>query len=66
MTNDPPETVAKKLRELKKLAKKIGCLLEEPFLQISFLALPVIPKLKITDRGLVDGSKFEIVTVELQ
>jgi adenine deaminase len=66
MTNDSPETVAKNLRELKKLAKKIGCQLEEPFLQISFLALPVIPNLKITDRGLVDGSKFEIVTVELK
>ena len=65
MTNESPEIVANKLRELKKLAKKIGCQLEEPFLQISFLALPVIPKLKITDRGLVDGSKFEIVTVEL-
>jgi adenine deaminase len=65
MTNDLPEMVASRLRELKKLAKKIGCLLEEPFLQISFLALPVIPNLKITDRGLVDGSKFEIVTVEL-
>jgi adenine deaminase len=64
MTNDAPEDVASQLRELKKMAKEIGCPLEEPFLQISFLALPVIPALKITDRGLVDGSKFEIVPVE--
>ncbi len=35
--------------------------LEEPFLQLAFLALPVIPALKITDRGLVDVEKFEII-----
>jgi adenine deaminase len=36
--------------------------LEEPFLQLAFLALPVIPNLKITDRGLVDVNKFEIIS----
>jgi adenine deaminase len=65
MTDLSPEVVAQKLRELKKLAKKIGCELEEPFLQLSFLALPVIPSLKITDRGLVDGAQFKIVPVEI-
>ena len=65
MTHEEPEVVAHKLRGLKQLAKKIGCPLEEPFLQLSFLALPVIPSLKITDRGLVDGTTFQVITVEV-
>jgi adenine deaminase len=39
----------------------MGCTLEEPFMALSFLALPVIPELKITDKGLVDVTRFEIV-----
>ncbi|MDM7458752.1 MAG: adenine deaminase C-terminal domain-containing protein, partial [Paracoccus sp. (in: a-proteobacteria)] len=35
--------------------------LGEPFLQLAFLALPVIPALKITDRGMVDVTRFEII-----
>jgi adenine deaminase len=65
MTQDEPEHVAEHLRGLKQLARDIGCKLEEPFLQLSFLALPVIPSLKITDRGLVDGTVFKIVSVEI-
>ena len=63
MTSAEPREVAESLRVLKKLARDIGCPLEEPFLQLSFLALPVIPSLKITDRGLVDGNVFKIVPV---
>jgi adenine deaminase len=65
MTDMEPKQVAQKLRDLKRLAHAIGCRLEEPFLQLSFLALPVIPSLKLTDRGLVDGHKFQIVPVEI-
>jgi adenine deaminase len=54
MTDSSPDAVAGSLRELKALARSIGCVLSEPFLQLSFLALPVIPSLKITDRGLID------------
>lgn len=50
------------LVELKGAARSLGCTLHEPFLQLAFLALPVIPSLKITDRGLVDVEKFEIVS----
>jgi len=65
MTDAEPRLVAASLRSLKELTRKIGCPLEEPFLQLSFLALPVIPNLKITDRGLVDGLNFRIVPVEI-
>jgi adenine deaminase len=63
MTDQSPAQVASELVALKKLAASCGCTLEEPFLQLSFLALPVIPALKITDRGLVDVGAFRIVSV---
>ncbi len=49
------------LINLRKEARKLGITLEEPFLQLAFLALPVIPHLKITDMGLVDVNRFEII-----
>jgi adenine deaminase len=55
------EVVAGKLRVLRDAAREIGCVLPEPFLQVGFLALPVIPHLKMTDRGLFDVDKFEFV-----
>lgn len=61
MTDESPEVVTAALHRLKALATEMGCRLEEPFLQLSFLALPVIPSLKITDRGLVDVTQFKIV-----
>ena len=63
MTDQPPLFVAEKLRMLKALTRRIGCHLEEPFLQLSFLALPVIPSLKISDRGLIDVDNFRFVAV---
>jgi adenine deaminase len=63
MTDATPASVAESLRALKAHARAIGCPLEEPFLQLSFLALPVIPSLKITDRGLVDGQTFQLIPV---
>ncbi|MGH1331403.1 MAG: adenine deaminase [Paracoccaceae bacterium] len=61
MSLEPFETVEANLRALRRAAQSLGVTLEEPFLQLAFLALPVIPNLKITDRGLVDVNKFEII-----
>lgn len=44
-------------------AAKLGCTLEDPFMTLSFLSLPVIPELKLTDMGLVDVNKFRLVTI---
>lgn len=55
--------VDKKLKELHSMVKKMGCKLDAPFIQMSFLSLPVIPSLKITDKGLVDVNKFKIIPV---
>ena len=55
------EAVRDRLEELRAAAKSLGVTLQEPFLQLAFLALPVIPALKITDRGLVDVTRFELI-----
>lgn len=61
MSLEPFEAVHDKLVTLRAAAKSLGVTLEEPFLQLAFLALPVIPHLKITDMGLVDVDRFEII-----
>ncbi len=61
MSLEPFETVKARLIDLRDAAQSLGVTLEEPFLQLAFLALPVIPALKITDRGMVDVNKFEII-----
>jgi adenine deaminase len=55
------EDVAHDLKRLRVAEREMGCLLGEPFLQLAFLALPVIPHLKITDMGLVDVDRFELI-----
>ena len=55
------EQVHKALIPLRAAAKSLGVVLAEPFLQVAFLPLPVIPHLKITDMGLVDVDRFEFV-----
>lgn len=61
MSLEPFETVRDKLILLRDAARHLGVTLNEPFLQLAFLALPVIPALKITDRGMVDVTRFEII-----
>ncbi|MGP6086981.1 adenine deaminase [Antarctobacter jejuensis] len=61
MSLEPFEVVREQLIPLRAAAKSLGVTLEEPFLQLAFLALPVIPALKITDRGMVDVNRFEII-----
>lgn len=58
------EVVASKMKTLNQAAREIGASLANPFLTLSFLALPVIPELKLTDKGLVDVSEFRIVPLE--
>ena len=55
------ETVHRDLVALRAAAKSLGVVLEEPFLQLAFLCLPVIPHLKITDHGMVDVDRFEVM-----
>ena len=57
----PFEAVHAGLIPLRAAARALGVTLAEPFLQVAFLPLPVIPHLKITDMGLVDVDRFELV-----
>ncbi len=57
------DRVYQKLRILDKKVRELGCKFVDPFMALSFLSLPVIPELKITDKGLVDVNQFKIVPV---
>jgi adenine deaminase len=61
MSLQPFEAVREGLAGLRAAARDLGVTLPEPFLQLAFVALPVIPHLKITDRGLVDVDRFAII-----
>jgi len=63
MSDKGIEFVAKKMEKMNESASDLGCKLRSPFMALSFLALPVIPKLKITDRGLVDVEKMRITSI---
>jgi adenine deaminase len=61
MSLQPFDAVRQDLYTLRAATQAMGCLLPEPFLQLAFLALPVIPHLKITDFGLVDVDRFALI-----
>lgn len=61
MSEQPFEAVRHDLETLRAAAKGLGVVLAEPFLQVAFLTLPVIPHLKITDKGLVDVDAFALI-----
>jgi adenine deaminase len=58
---EPFEAVKGSLLPLRQAARDLGCTLPEPFLQVAFLALPVIPHLKVTDMGLFDVDRFALI-----
>ncbi len=57
--------IAHGIEELKVAFKSLGIKLNEPFIQLAFLALPVIPSLKLTDRGLVDVTTFKFIDLQI-
>ena len=63
MSDKEFDFVVEKCDELNKAAHSIGCKLEDPFMTMGFLSLPVIPELKITDKGVFDTNKFDFVDI---
>ena len=61
MSDRSVEEVADEVRGLDRAYKDLGCPLEYPFMMVSFLSLGVIPALRLTNRGLVDGREFALV-----
>jgi adenine deaminase len=63
LATDEVGVVCQKLHEVNAAARALGCPLDAPFGYLSFLALPVIPELRITDQGLYDVNAQQFVTV---
>ncbi len=63
MSNDDPALVARAYEELDRMVKEAGCVLASPWMTLSFLALLVIPALKLSDKGLFDGTTFTFTDV---
>lgn len=63
MSLEPIEKVRAKISGLYKAASDLGCALTRPFMAMAFMALPVVPSLKVTDRGLVDVDAFRLVDI---
>ncbi len=62
LSDEPLETVVTRLGKLEQAARELGAKLPSPFATLSFLALPVIPELKLTDLGLVDVTEFRLIS----
>ena len=65
MSDKDGETIGKAYAELDAIAKQLGSQLHAPYMTLSFMALLVIPSLKLSDKGLFDGSKFEFTSLEI-
>ena len=61
MSDDDGKNVANSYQKADKLSKELGCRLKAPFMTLSFMALLVIPSIKISDKGLFDSDKFEFI-----
>lgn len=61
LSDEPLEVVVAGLAELERVARDLGATLPSPFAVLSFLALPVIPELRLTDLGLVDVNAFKLI-----
>ena len=66
MSDRPLLEVHERLRSMEKRLHAMGVTTASPFMTLSFLALSVIPELKITDRGLVDVNRFELVPLGIE
>jgi adenine deaminase len=64
MSASGSDFISEKLKLLREASKAVHCELHEPFLQLAFLSLPVIPTLKLTDLGLVDVEAFKFIEVK--
>jgi adenine deaminase len=63
MSDRPADEVASKLEALDRSAEKLGATIDKPFTVLSFMPLAVIPELRVTDKGLVDVTKFSLTNI---
>ncbi|BAO77649.1 adenine deaminase [Winogradskyella sp. PG-2] len=65
MSDQNAETIGKQYSELDKMAKVLGSQLHAPYMSLSFMALLVIPAIKLSDKGLFNGSGFKFTSLEI-
>ncbi|MEZ4792140.1 MAG: adenine deaminase [Gelidibacter sp.] len=65
MSDQDGKTIGKQYAELDKMAKQLGSNLNAPYMTLSFMALLVIPSLKLSDKGLFNGSNFQFTPLEI-
>jgi adenine deaminase len=63
MSTEPLEEVVESLGKIKDAYKELGCEIESPFMTLGLIALPVIPHIRLTDKGLFDVAKFEFISL---
>ena len=61
LSGEHPRMVAEKIEELNQMAIALGSKISDPFAALSFLALPVIPEIRLTDLGMVDVNEFRLI-----
>lgn len=66
MTEKSAQETGKSYAEIDKMAKEMGSTLKAPFMTLSFMALLVIPSLKLSDKGLFDGTSFQFTSLEIK
>jgi len=66
MSDLSAEEIGKSYAELDKMAKQMGSTLRAPYMSLSFMALLVIPSLKLSDKGLFDGTSFKFTSIEIK
>jgi adenine deaminase len=64
LSDRPVEEVAAAVERMDEASRDLGTKITAPFMTLSFMALSVVPELKITDLGLVDTVRFELVPLE--
>ena len=66
MSDQPAEIIGKAYSQLDQMAKDMGSRLTAPYMTLSFMALLVIPSLKLSDQGLFDGAGFTFTSLEIK
>ncbi|WP_440880189.1 adenine deaminase [Tenacibaculum sp. C7A-26P2] len=66
MSDKPAEVIGEAYAKLDVIAKKMGCTLKAPYMTLSFMALLVIPSLKLSDKGLFNGNTFQFTSIEIK
>lgn len=65
LADRPVETVAEEVAALEEAWKELGCYIHAPFMTFSLIALPVIPEIRITNRGIADVTEFKLIETEI-